>query len=1330
MLKKRSMVILALLIILSLILPQDYAQAASNTKKKVLAKTVSITNPGTATLTIAKGRTKKLSVKVAPATASGKVTWKSSNPSVVSVTGSGTMKGVKKGTAKVTVTAADGSKVKDTLTVTVGTPVTGITVSKTKLTLTAGKTSTVKAAVKPGAASNKKLSYQTSDKKIATVSQNGKITAVSKGKATITVTARDGSGKKAKVYVTVNGVKISRTLTEKDVVGGSITVRNKTYDILTVDNSVGDAKILLDKVTVKSELRMEADAGYTVTAKDSKINKVAALEEETAELTAFALEEETEAAKPVPSFVAETGTLVVTIDAGGNVSVKQDSNASIGKITVNRKIDGNIELNLDGFNGNLVVNTISNADIAISAKNCNIGETTIGGTSSGQKLSLSDTSAEGQASKIGKVKIATNAEFNLNVPADELTIDESVTKASLVVDKPVGSIINNGISTQLSVNSDVTKVISTGNELVMKIAAGSVIQSVEASGEASRINVALGSTIESIISKGSASEITGQGNVKEVSVEGNGTQVNTPGTIVKVGNNVTGTTTNGASVPAGAAVTNPGSNSNTAPGGSQGGSGSGSSGSGSSGGSGGGNGSAPETGTKIIISDPGEIWSGSNIQLKADLKNVTWSVYSYIGNSSGYATIDKDTGILHLVSTGTVRVVAASKSNPAVYGAVDVVIQGRKFVRCEAVEPITLDSDEGIIDINALQTSGKLPDHVNLVYETGKGNETETITANLKITSWYGDYKGNVTGNYIISHYISVPSGYEQPEDVAAEVIVKVNTPQTDNRKVVEAYSTPEPLILQEDEKLVKFGDVFSKYAGKIPFTVQCEDGTTLDIFAEGYYSEDGNQFNGAVPGTYTVRLSADLPDGYLYRYVNLSTNSVYWDDTYNMEIPLEIVVQTPQTPQGNSGGVIPPDTTQPKFEPVRAKAVIDEVKLNQVPAEMTSGEIVDLNQYLEVLTSSELSSDKRVIWSYDGYMYSDIISNSGILLVNLDGTHTITAKSVIDGTKTASATIQVVNKKEIVSYEPLNDLIISEDLHIRDFKSLYNGIKKQLPTSVTAVTSAGEKLTLSIWNWSDTGEQGNTMVLEPNLQIPFGYDISYDYPRLTVHFTEPQTDNRIKVVTGSAIDAVVTLNEDKYATNLYQLVDALYKDSSKNCYVDINAELEDGSVIPLKGKIESYNIRSMDIANKLYDGSTGNYIVTLDISLPDGYQYILGIPGLFYDCEIEQQVTVNIDQTPLYESLWVTQKPKLSYMAGEKLDLTDILVMVRDTTHMETDTGVIIGYGDFAAYNLELRLDYEYGSAFSIDTPLTADMDGRNIFIFNTVNESSAFFGPLSVIQ
>ena len=84
-------------------------------------------------------------------------------------------------------------------------PVSQITLNKAETSISVGNSETLTATVAPENATNKALTWASSDEDVATVAPDGTVTAVKAGAATITATAADGSGKSAVCKVTVTG---------------------------------------------------------------------------------------------------------------------------------------------------------------------------------------------------------------------------------------------------------------------------------------------------------------------------------------------------------------------------------------------------------------------------------------------------------------------------------------------------------------------------------------------------------------------------------------------------------------------------------------------------------------------------------------------------------------------------------------------------------------------------------------------------------------------------------------------------------------------------------------------------------------------------------------------------------------------------------------------------------------------------------------------------------------------------------------------------------------------------------------------------------------------
>lgn len=130
------------------------------------------------------------------------VKWSSADETVAKTLGGGVFRLLKAGTVKVRVTAIDGGAYSES-DVTVTVPVTGVTVSPTTATLAVAATRQLTPTVAPSDATNKAVTYSTSNAAVATVNSSGLVTAVATGTATITVTTTDGA-KTATCVVTVS----------------------------------------------------------------------------------------------------------------------------------------------------------------------------------------------------------------------------------------------------------------------------------------------------------------------------------------------------------------------------------------------------------------------------------------------------------------------------------------------------------------------------------------------------------------------------------------------------------------------------------------------------------------------------------------------------------------------------------------------------------------------------------------------------------------------------------------------------------------------------------------------------------------------------------------------------------------------------------------------------------------------------------------------------------------------------------------------------------------------------------------------------------------------
>ena len=161
-------------------------------------------SPDTLTLN-RKDETAQLTAEVIPSYADNtRVTWKSSDESVVTVDEKGKVTAVGNGTATITVTSVSGNYTA-TVAVTVKIPVEieKISIEAEKETLTKlGESTELKVKIEPENADAQKLIWKSENEMIAAVDENGKVTAIGNGTAIITVTTEDGKNT-ASITITV-----------------------------------------------------------------------------------------------------------------------------------------------------------------------------------------------------------------------------------------------------------------------------------------------------------------------------------------------------------------------------------------------------------------------------------------------------------------------------------------------------------------------------------------------------------------------------------------------------------------------------------------------------------------------------------------------------------------------------------------------------------------------------------------------------------------------------------------------------------------------------------------------------------------------------------------------------------------------------------------------------------------------------------------------------------------------------------------------------------------------------------------------------------------------
>ena len=213
--------------------------------------------------TINKGVNTTLVATVEPANATDKtVIWSSSNTAIATVS-NGKVTGIKAGTATITAKTSNGKTATAKIKVVVNP--TGISINKTSATIYKGHSVTLTATVLPSDATNKNVTWTSSNTSIATVA-NGKVSGLKAGKVTITAKTSNGKTATATITVSANNPSLVDTYFLNTQKGTYLDDNNKKKNynsnaaiiIKTADNKC----VLLDTA---NSINAKGDTGHHLT---------------------------------------------------------------------------------------------------------------------------------------------------------------------------------------------------------------------------------------------------------------------------------------------------------------------------------------------------------------------------------------------------------------------------------------------------------------------------------------------------------------------------------------------------------------------------------------------------------------------------------------------------------------------------------------------------------------------------------------------------------------------------------------------------------------------------------------------------------------------------------------------------------------------------------------------------------------------------------------------------------------------------------------------------------------------------------------------------------
>lgn len=280
------------------------------------------------TLALAPGKTATLAATVAPQTAANKeVRWTSSNTNVATVDATGKVTAAGNGTAVITASTVDGGfTAQCTVTVLEDKPeivaVENVTLNKTSASLEVGETEQLTATVKPADAANKSVRWKSNNENVVSVDANGKLTAISSGMATVTVTTEEGNFT-ALCKVTVTNPDDTTTDTETQPDGSTVTTVedvNGSSSSTTVDkNGVSTTTVSLSETVIDQADRNDMAVILPM------VGVTAATDIDAAPSVTVELPTSGATKVEIPVLDMTPGTVAVLVDARGNETVIKNS---------------------------------------------------------------------------------------------------------------------------------------------------------------------------------------------------------------------------------------------------------------------------------------------------------------------------------------------------------------------------------------------------------------------------------------------------------------------------------------------------------------------------------------------------------------------------------------------------------------------------------------------------------------------------------------------------------------------------------------------------------------------------------------------------------------------------------------------------------------------------------------------------------------------------------------------------------------------------------------------------------------------------------------------
>ena len=257
-----------------------YAQTSVTVQVRQPAEAIELELPKS---TLPEGKTATVKATVLPKdTNNKKLTWTSSDERIATVNREGRVKGIQPGTVTITAASTEVPEVTGSIDVQVVRLARSAAFAQKEYDVILGQTAQLAVAVSPEDTTDKSVTYKSNNPKKVSVDENGVVTALAAGKATITATTADGSRRQAttvvKVIVPVTGVRfdtpdarvgvdyyrtLNAVLEPKDATNHNMTWTSSDESIATVTGTTNKPRVVGKRWGRCVITGVTEDGGYT-----------------------------------------------------------------------------------------------------------------------------------------------------------------------------------------------------------------------------------------------------------------------------------------------------------------------------------------------------------------------------------------------------------------------------------------------------------------------------------------------------------------------------------------------------------------------------------------------------------------------------------------------------------------------------------------------------------------------------------------------------------------------------------------------------------------------------------------------------------------------------------------------------------------------------------------------------------------------------------------------------------------------------------------------------------------------------------------------------------